>query len=574
VTKTGPMLRRRLLRVAAAGLVAGVTFVGAAWAGVGLAPVVSEREPLPPLPVASDEAVAAVEAVVTDGAAGLPGRLPDGEWLVGASVDSIAPDPARWETEGCSEYLSNFPEEVTHLADRLVEHQTGSWPVSPDCVYLGGYGIGPARAATSVDPVAGVNVRSLAISNGTPEGTVVWQMIDMVGYFASYRDDLCGDCGISALRRSIAETHGIPYENLAIGSTHTHGGADGYGAWGGLPTWYREQVRDVVITSAAAALAAVQPASITVGEVDARAFNNERRGTYHSLPDYGAVWLQARALPQKTKKRDAPAVLATLVNYAAHPTVLGSQPVMHGDWPATASKALGDALGGVGIVIEGGLGNVSPSRPTEFGVDLTGDGSYDQYDRVIEMGDAFATFVARDIGRGGTVLSSNEVRAAGAVVEHPVTNWAEAALGITGLLDRTFTPGDAAGVAGSYDGGKSPTRRCVAASPLTIKTEVSGFRLGELTVLTAPGEIFSTISQVLKSKARHAALDGGQTMVFGQTQDSLGYIIQSFEVDPAGGVLTNVPEVDVAEYEETFMLDRCFGDHVLDAALAVAGSLR
>jgi hypothetical protein len=39
-------------------------------------------------------------------------------------------------------------------------------------------------------------------------------------------------------------------------------------------------------------------------------------------------------------------------------------------------------------------------------------------------------------------------------------------------------------------------------------------------------------------------------------------------------VLTNVPELDAAEYEETYMLDRCFGDHVVDAALAVAAAIR
>ena len=62
-------------------------------------------------------------------------------------------------------------------------------------------------------------------------------------------------------------------------------------------------------------------------------------------------------------------------------------------------------------------------------------------------------------------------------------------------------------------------------------------------------------------------------MVFAQTQDSLGYIIQSFEVDPLGGLAEYVPEPDVAEYEEFFMIDRCFGDHVLQAQLDVVAAL-
>jgi hypothetical protein len=139
-----------------------------------------------------------------------------------------------------------------------------------------------------------VNVRSLAISNG--EQTIVWQTVDLVGYFAKYRDDLCADCGILDVRRRISAETGIPVQNLAVGSTHTHGGADGYGAWGGLPDWYRTQVRDQIIAGAYDALRAMAPAVVEIGSVEARAFNSQRRDTYWSTADYGAVWLQARAL--------------------------------------------------------------------------------------------------------------------------------------------------------------------------------------------------------------------------------------------------------------------------------------
>jgi hypothetical protein len=599
--------RSRLVRGAAGAFVAGTVLVGAAWAGVGLAPVSAPSGPLDDLlpgvgdllPAPSPQAEAAAAALGEgDGPPSLDGleRLAPGELLVGAAVTSLDPDPDRWQTGGCSEYVSNFPEEVTHLAGDLLEHQTLTWPRSPDCIYLGGYGIGPARAATSVDPHAGVNVRSLAISNG--EQTILWQTVDLVGYFAKYRDDLCGDCGILDVRRRISDEVGIPVANVAVGSTHTHGGADGYGAWGGLPDWYRAQVRDQIVASAYDALRAMRPAAVEIGSVEARAFNSQRRDTYWSTADYGAVWLQARALggdtggdgdggagggPGRGKGKgggsqpapEPPApepgeVIATLVNYAAHPVVLGAQPVMHGDWPATASKALGDQLGGVGLVMEGGLGNVSPSRPTERGQDLTGDATYDQYDRVIEMGEDFAAFIGGDIARGGHRLVDNEIVAVTETIEHPVTNWLEAGLGVAGLLDRDFLPGDAAGAAGTYrwskGGDQAQLRSCATAAPLTIKTEVSGYRVGDLVVLTGPGELFSNMSQVVKSRARRNALGGGQAMVFAQMQDSLGYIIQSFEVDDAGGVTTYA---GVAEYEETFMLDRCFGDHVLDTQLAI-----
>lgn len=580
-----------------ASFVTGLCMVGAAWAGVGLAPTGSSGS-APGLPVASEEAqegLAALAAADDDG--GFPDLaalqpLSGKEFYVGAVTTSLAPDPEKWQTENCLQMDQSAVEQASDHLEGYAADATPAvppgWPKSPNCIYMGGYGVpGPARAATGVDPYAGVSVRTIAISNGTE--TVVWQMLDMVAYFNTYRDDLCGDCGIFDIRKAIAaRTDGkVKFENVAIGSTHTHGGADGYGVWGGLPDWYREQIRDGILDSAADALSAMRPATIEVGSVEARAFNNERRDLYYSTADYGAVWLQARelAVPDdgKTKKKDPPPaeppVVATLVNYAAHPVVLGEDnTLLHGDWPATASKALGDELGGVGLVFEGGLGNVSPSRPAEGKVDLTGDGAYDDYDKVIEMGDAFAAFLGDDIERGGTVLATNDIKAAGLDIEHPVTNWAETGLGIANMLDRQFMPNSNGGTAptgGQWGkGDAAPEKKCSSAGPTGVRTQVSGFRVGDLTVLTGPGELFSNTTEVLKSRARRGALTGGQTMVFAQTQDSLGYIIQSFEVDALGGLPSYVPEGPThGEYEETFMLDRCFGDNVLQAQLDVLGRL-
>jgi hypothetical protein len=564
-----------------AGTLAGAALVGAAGAAVVLSPVGTGDVPPGQGPSVSPEAAAVAAGLAAQAAEVAHGSgdpltppdlsglspLPPGELLVGAAATSIAPDPDRWQTEGCSVYVSNFPEEVDHLAHSALAGEPGGWPRSPDCVYLGGYGIGPARPATSVDPQAGVHVRTLAISNGAD--TLIWQVFDVVGWFARYRPELCDGCGILDLRRRIEAETGIPAAHVAIGNTHTHGGADGYGAWGGLPRWYREQVRDAVLRSAYDALRSLRPAVVEIGSTDARAFSNERRGTYYSAADYGAVWLQARTMA------DPPEVIATLVNFAAHPTMLGAQPVMHGDWPATAAHALGARFGGVGLVFPGGLGNVSPRQPLARGHDVTGDGAYDQYDRVVEMGEDLAAFVATGIAaRGGHRLASNEIRAENHTIEHPITNWGLQALGVVRLLDRELTPGDAAGAGGAYRwskrDGQGAVRSCATAAPLTVKADVTAHRVGELRMVTGPGEIFSTIANVVKSKTRADALTGGQVMVFGQTQESLGYIVQSFEVDAAGGVTSGT---GAAEYEETFMPDRCFGDHVLDTQLGLLARL-
>lgn len=562
----------RPARLVIAGVVAGALLVGSAWAGIGIVPVPELDTPLPTVPAASAPDDRGDKVAANDAVAGTATRLADAGLLVGGDVTPLTPDPAKWQRADCVALDESAVDPgLMHLADKAVADMTGSWPRSPDCVYLGGYGIGPMRPATGVDPHAGINVRSLAISNGAQ--TVLWQIVDMVGFFARYRADLCDGCGILDIRRAIATRSGLPVEAIAIGSTHTHGGADGFGAWGGLPTWYREQVRDAVIASGLAAIDALQPATVSVGAVDLRSFNNERRDHYYSTSDYGAVWLQARSASPGERGR----VLATLVNYAAHPVVLGEQTLLHGDWPAVTAKVLGDELGGVGVVFEGGLGNVSPAGG-RADTDHTGDGKKDDYDEVIDLGTRIARAVATDIERGGAALSTNDLQAVSVPVSHPATNTVLVGGALAGLLDRDFAiDGDAADPGGVYEWAKQSTspRRCVTTAPLSVVTEITAFRVGDLlTVVTGPGELFSNITEVVKSKARTGADAGGQTMVFSQTQDSLGYIIQSFEVDPIGGVAEYVPEVDVAEYEEFFMIDRCFGDHVLQAQLDAVGALR
>jgi hypothetical protein len=574
-------LSRRLIVSA----VSTVTVVGTAWAGVGLMPVSTEQAPAAPAEQAvapepaSAVAAAAAESVQSADAASPPDlsglqRLPDGEFLVGASEVSLAPDPEQWQTEDCAVYGSNVDDSVTHLSSRILQDNTlPGWPKSEHCVYLGGYGLGPSRPATEVDPTLDYRAQTLAISNG--EQTLVWQMTPFVGFFNRYRDDICDRCGILDIRREVADGLGVAVDNIAIGSNHSHGGADGYGAWGGMPTWYREQVRDALVASAYEAVAAMEPALIEVGSVDARSFSNERRSTYHSVQDLGAAWLQARTLPGGNQGGAAPEVIATLVNFAAHPTVLGSGNLrLHGDWPSAASEALKTSFGGVGLVFEGGLGNVTPARPRNPETDLNGDGAIDSYDNVLQMGNDFVAYVGRDIARGGTRLRSNVIAAVDTTITHPITNWTETALGITNLLDREFMPGtDGADGPSAYQwnkGGTGSARPCVSSGPVSVRTQLTGYRVGELSVVTAPGEIFSGISVIAKAKIRNAAFDGGQTMVFGQTQDSLGYIIQSYEQYPYQGVSAGTGGI---EYEETFLLDRCVGDHVLDTMLTLGRAI-
>ncbi|MEX2392988.1 MAG: hypothetical protein WD826_00780 [Actinomycetota bacterium] len=99
-------------------------------------------------------------------------------------------------------------------------------------------------------------------------------------------------------------------------------------------------------------------------------------------------------------------------------------------------------------------------------------------------------------------------------------------------------------------------------------TTAGAHRIGDTVIAFAPGEIFSNIAEVVKERID----DRRVVMVMGQMNDALGYIIQSFEFDLAGNVVTEYGTM-TGEYEEVFAIDRCFGDHVLETLLASTRSL-
>lgn len=514
------------------------------------------------------------------------GVTPVGTFLVGASRANLFPEPAlfggqTWQTEGCTD-LDGPVIDFEHLPPiapgNIKPSDFVGWPAaSPDCIYLGGFGLGPVRPATRVGN-GGVWVRSIAISNG--QETFVYQIADLVGWFARYDQDVCltNDCGILDVRQRVAAQTGIDLGDVIIASTHSHATADTYGGWGGIPDWYRNQIRDTAVASAKQAIANMEPAQISVGEVHLRDMNNERRDTYYSTADTGASWLQAITLSSggRGKKAGAPSVIATWGTFAAHPTIV-SESILHADWPGAAARRFEANYGGVGLIFEGGLGNVS----------VSGLGGANQEERAENTGIAIAGGLISDIAGNPRRLLSNEMTPAAKAITHPATtNPALVTLSSAGLFDREFeplTPGagppcsyfwSKRGEASSCPGEDNDPqidpellRGCFSEGPSVITAE-GAHRIDEFVVAFAPGEIFSNISEVTKERGDQTIV----TMVLGQANDALGYIIQNFEYDLQGNVVGEYV-AGTGEYEEVFSIDRCFGDHVLETMLEATADL-
>src|SRR3954471_3103613 len=225
-------------------------------------------------------------------------------------------------------------------------------------VYLGGYGIGggspvfEGRAATGVLR-DGVDVRAIVIGDG--KHLVALADAELQGWFAETRD---GPYGISDVRSAVEQATGgkLKASQVIVQSDHSHSGPDIMGVWGGAPVAYRAYV---VSQTVAAIL---------------DAYRNRQRGTlwYGTAPgrdllsnqfDYDAANQAMDSDVRVLQARDEHGrAFATLLNFSAHATVLGSSNTKaSGDWPEAANRMLEQRLGGRAVTVVGTVGRTQPA---------------------------------------------------------------------------------------------------------------------------------------------------------------------------------------------------------------------
>lgn len=608
---SGQRPSRRTLRKLVGSLLVGLMSLGVAWAGTGLVPVSGTEEI--PEEAAKPDAVfqGTAGSQEPEAAAFSQLDLSAGQILGGAAKVSLRPRPedyqadypgARWETDPseCKTLepaMDDIEQTATHVADFRVR-----WAENPDCLYMGGYGIGPMNPITAWDDEYGLWSRSVAMSDGSD--TVVLTLIDAI-YWEAYYNSMCPTpastgvterCGFLELAEDLAAETGLKPDSFMFASTHSHTAMDFIGGWGGVPEWYMQQATDSLRASARQALATMEPAVLETGESLARPFNGERRDFYRSAEDETLTWFrlidaddqpqpEACTTPSPTpepsepgnngngeghgygnqgKETPSPApaptpvceppapgkAIATVGAFAAHPvTADESLGVANADFPAVFAKSVEENFGGVGMFLQAGLGNVSPR----------GD--------KIEMGRGLAGLVPV-IGAGEQVMTP-DVRVGRTYWDHPVTNIPLGSLGAAGFFDRRFNQIPAAVQEGK---GGEVNKRCTSASAVSVNTSVSAAKIGSLWITGGPGETFSNLSNSVKERNPN-----GVTMALGLINDGLGYIVQSFETDHAGrqgvGFAGKVGPVGLAEYEDAYSIDHCFGDAVLEKTIRLLGEL-
>jgi hypothetical protein len=538
---------RAALRSLLVGAVAGSVGLSAAWAGVSVLPV--------PSPVAVPEAAKQVRGGSGTVGAGSVRIDPDTPALeVGAAKASIAPRPkdmakrfpgARWETDP-AECTTLDPNEVNRLAGGHATEpldgfaSAGSpWPENPSCIYMGGFGIGPENPVQRFDTVDGLWVRAMAVRSGGK--VLLLTVVDAEGWLWDYKSK-CTDCGAKQISAALAadpalKARGLTADSFVLHATHSHSGPDFIGGWGFVPNWYMAQVTDTIKQVAKQAVLSLQQATVQAGEVEARAFNNERRDTYRAAEEQQLSWLRATSIP--TGK-----TIVTLGAYAAHPTTRGTNDgVASPDWVGPFEHRLERRFGGIGMHMMTGLGNMSASGGTGIGV------------RLADLVPA----------RGRTV--SGPLRLTQQLLSEPVTNAPLDALGTPGFFDRKISP-----VPAAVSVGENPDAPCVSAAPQSVEIPVSAAKLGDGLVFTfAPGEVFSNLTNTIKEKSA-----GKVVFPIAQANDALGYQPQSFEINPVGqqGLGFVAGGYVFVNYEDSYAIDRCIGDNVLESTLSMLSALK
>ena len=382
----------------------------------------------------------------------------------------------------------------------------------------------PLACADALRERTWVRVLSVAQADGE---AVLFVNVDAVG---------AGNVIQKDMKAAIEAATGVAPDNILIGQTHSHAGADLQGLWGGVPQdWVRQTLYAQAAAAAAAAQAGARPATLNYAVGRDGAWNNYRRPRYdrEASADELLSVLQARAVDGT--------VLGTMVQYAAHPTAIGTGSggalgrAVHADYPLGIEDTVEAATGAPAIYFNGPIADASGSGPTEGG---------DDYARVHSRGTCIARSALSlldpaaatpcaaselDPGQARRVTLAPTLEVAHKTAVLPVTNPAFVALGAAGAFNRyyDFTElplADIPGVGPQLAGQQSNLPQLTPTASTLVSRVTLGAPASGLEIVTIPGEATNTFGRYIRGLAATPNM-----MLLGLTQNSFGYILPEEE---------------------------------------------
>jgi hypothetical protein len=343
--------------------------------------------------------------------------------------------------------------------------------VTPDPLLPVSGGIGPSKTATKKE--GELTVRALVLADEATKVAIV--SVDFLGFPAVLGNKVR------------AQVKGIPPENILIGATHTHSAPDCYGfpdGKGGTAAdlKYLDSVCSRAADAINEAIDKLQPARLKIATGEAKgkiAYN------YYAERLYDPRCSVIQAIGDNGRP------IATLVNYAVHPEVIGSARGMCSpDLIGPLYDRLLEKGAGVGIFMNGAQGGmVTADNRRPEGKEAR------NWDECIRIGTLLADEALRLV-KGAPEQTSPRLLCEARTISFPVDS-----------------PQLRAVMAGSPLGlGTKDTAK--------VTTQLNLINLGNAQLLTIPGEALPNIGYYLKRNMR-----GEHNLLFGLTNDAFGYIL-------------------------------------------------
>ena len=233
----------------------------------------------------------------------------------------------------------------------------------------------------------------------------------------------------------------------SIAATHAHSSPDFIGGWGFVPDWYMDAGlrRRSSRPCDRRRRRRMRPATLEVGEAEARGSTRERRDTYRSAEEQQ---LDLAARRRAGTNNAADESIATLGAYAAHPTTFGTNGGRrHPDWPGLFETAAREALRRRRHALH--------DRPRQH----VGLRARPRRRPGLDQRRGDLAMLGRQ-GPHGNRSSDPDIATARTTWQQPVTNVPLTALGLPGFFDRKFVPTPA-----SVRTGEDPDKlQCASAS--------------------------------------------------------------------------------------------------------------
>lgn len=362
----------------------------------------------------------------------------------------------------------------------------GKTLITPDPLLPVSGGIGPGHPAKAKK--GELTARALVFERGETKVAVV--QLDLLGFPSV----LC-----ERIRKQVPR---IPAKNILIGATHTHSAPDCYGFPGldgksSANLKYMQLVCDQAAGALNQALDHLQPAQLKIATGEAKgkiAYN------YYAPELYDPRMNVIQAVSPAGK------VICTLVNYAIHPEVLGSEVgLVSPDLVGPLCDKLEADLGGMGMFMNSAQGGMvtADNRLLDKPADPLKAKWHDArtWDECVRIGELMATEAER-IVKSAKPEADPVLTCAARDVKFPVDSTLMWMVLLASPLDYPHN------------------------NDRSITTRMNLVNVGSAQILTIPGEALPNIGFYLK---RH--MKGESNLLFGLTNDAFGYILTKVDFD-------------------------------------------